>query len=149
MLYYFIPLIIFCFDWLSKDFMLETLIPHQPFIITPFFNLYLTFNRGISFSLLQADNPYNVWFLIGIAFIICVFILYLFRKEKDEWVRIALMLVFGGALGNIWDRLRYGFVIDFLDFHLGNYHWPAFNVADSAICIGIAILLWKTLRRKK
>ena len=64
-------------------------------------------------------------------------------------MRFALMLVLGGALGNVWDRLRYGVVIDFLDFHWGDYHWPAFNIADSAICIGVAIMLWQTLRRKK
>lgn len=148
MVFYLVPLIIIILDWLSKDFMAHSLVPHQPFEVTPFFNLYLTFNRGISFSMLQANSSYGVWLLVGITCIVCSFILYVFRKEKDNWSRFALMLVLGGALGNLLDRLRYGVVIDFLDFHWGNYHWPAFNVADSAICIGVTLLLLRSLRRK-
>ncbi len=146
---YLVPIIVLILDWLSKDFALSSLVPQQSFVVTPFFNLYLTFNRGISFSMLRADNIYGVWLLIAIACIICTFILYTFRKEKEKWMRFALMLVLGGALGNVWDRLRYGVVVDFLDFHWNDYHWPAFNIADSAICIGVAIILWQTLRRKK
>ena len=146
---YLVPIIVLILDWLSKDFALTSLVPQQPFVVCPCFNLYLTFNRGISFSMLRADSPTGVWLLIGIACAICAFILYTFRKEQDKWMRFALMLVLGGALGNVWDRLRYGVVIDFLDFHWGDYHWPAFNIADSAICIGVAIMLWQTLRRKR
>ena len=146
---YLVPIIVFALDWMSKYCALLFLDAHTPVLILPIFNFYLTFNPGISFSMLRADNPYGVWFLIGIACAICVFILYAFRKETNKWIRFALMLVLGGALGNVWDRLRYGVVIDFLDFHWKNYHWPAFNIADSAICIGVAILLLQTLRRKK
>ena len=146
---YLVPLIIFFLDWLSKYSAITFLDTHVPVQVLPVFNLYLTFNPGISFSMLRADSPYGVWLLIGIACLICTFILYIFKKEKDKWTRFALMLVLGGAIGNVWDRLRYGVVIDFLDFHWGDYHWPAFNIADSAICIGVAIMLWQTLRRKK
>lgn len=146
---YFLPIIVFSLDWLTKYLALAHLDAHAPVVITPFFNLYLTFNPGISFSMLRADNTMGVWLLIAIACTICFFILYAFKKEKNPWTRSALMLVLGGALGNVWDRLRYGVVIDFLDFHWDAYHWPAFNIADSAICIGVAILLWQTLRRKK
>ena len=146
---YLIPVAVFLLDWLSKYMALVHLDAHTPVVILPIFNFYLTFNPGISFSMLRADSPYGVWLLIGIACVICAFVLYAFRKEKDNWIRFALMLVLGGALGNVWDRLRYGVVVDFLDFHWGTYHWPAFNVADSAICIGVAIMLWQTLRRKK
>ena len=146
---YLIPVAVFLLDWLSKYMALVHLDAHTPVVILPIFNFYLTFNPGISFSMLRADSPYGVWLLIGIACVICAFVLYAFRKEKDKWIRFALMLVLGGALGNVWDRLRYGVVVDFLDFHWGTYHWPAFNVADSAICIGVAIMLWQTLRRKK
>ncbi|MBQ3696096.1 MAG: lipoprotein signal peptidase [Alphaproteobacteria bacterium] len=146
---YLVPVIVFALDWLSKYTALKYLDAYTPVSILPIFNFYLTFNPGISFSMLRADSPYGVWVLIGIACIICAFILYAFRKEKDTWTRFALMLVLGGAIGNVWDRLRYGVVVDFLDFHWGNYHWPAFNIADSAICIGVAIILWQTLRRKK
>ena len=146
---YIVPLIVFFLDWISKLLVASNLTPHEAMSICPFFNLYLTFNPGISFSMFQANSPYGVWFLIGMACAICLFILYAFRKEKNKWTRFALMLVLGGALGNVWDRLRYGVVIDFLDFHLADYHWPAFNVADSAICIGVAVILWQAIRRKK
>ena len=149
MIFYLISLIVVILDWVSKDFMLNSLIPHKPFEVTSFFNLYLTFNRGISFSMFQAGSNQGVWFLIAISFIICLFILYASKKEQNPWSKFALMLILGGAIGNMIDRLRYGVVIDFLDFYLGDYHWPAFNLADSAICIGVAILLLQTLRRKK
>ncbi len=146
---YLVPVIVFALDWFSKYLALTHLAIQTPVPFTPIFNFYLTFNPGISFSMLRADSPYGVWLLIGIAFAICAFIIYTFRKEKDKWMRFALMLILGGALGNVWDRLRYGVVVDFLDFHWNNYHWPAFNIADSAICIGVTILLWKTFRRRK
>ncbi len=146
---YLVPLVVFLLDWITKYAAVTFLDMHTPMQILPVFNLYLTFNPGISFSMLPANNSYGVWLLIGIACLICAFILYVFRKEKETWTRLALMLVLGGAIGNVWDRLRYGVVIDFLDFHFGNYHWPAFNIADSAICIGVAIMLWQTLKKRK
>ena len=145
---YIVPIVVFWMDFLTKHYAVLFLEEHQPVQVLPFFNFYLTFNPGISFSMLQANSFYGVWFLIGIACLICAFILYTFKKEKDKWMRFALMLVLGGAVGNVIDRLRYGFVVDFLDFHLGQYHWPAFNIADSAICLGVAIILLQTLRRK-
>lgn len=146
---YLVPLYVFILDWLSKYVALEFLTPQTPVQVFPFFNFYLTFNPGISFSMFRADSPYGVWALIGVTCVICGFILYAIKKEKESWTRFGLMLILGGALGNVWDRIRYGVVVDFLDFHLADYHWPAFNVADSAICIGVAIILWQTLRRKK
>ena len=146
---YIIPVVVFLLDWLSKYLAISYLEPHTPVEVLPIFNWYLTFNPGVSFSMFNAKSAYGVWALIGVACAICLLILYLVKKEKDLVSRIALMLVLGGALGNVWDRLRYGVVIDFLDFHWGDYHWPAFNIADSAICIGVAIMLWQTLRRKK
>ena len=146
---YLVPFVVFVLDWVSKYYALTKLEAHIPFMLTPYFNLYLTFNPGISFSMFQANSQSMVWLLIALTCIICGFILYAFRKEKSPWSRVALMMILGGAIGNLWDRLRYGVVIDFLDFHWGDYHWPAFNIADSAICIGVAIMLWQTLRRKK
>lgn len=97
----------------------------------------------------KASSSMGVWILICFSLVMCGAILYVFKKETNRWSQFALMLIFGGALGNVIDRLRYGVVIDFLDFHWGDYHWPAFNVADSAICMGVALLLCLTLRRKK
>jgi len=146
---YVVPFMVFVLDWFSKYEALKFLDAHTPVRVLPFFNLYLTFNPGISFSMFRADTPYGVWLLIAIAFLICAFILYSFRKEKDRWIRFALMLVLGGAIGNVWDRLRYGVVIDFLDFHWMQYHFPAFNIADSAISIGVAIMLVCMFFRQK
>ena len=149
MIVYLIPIFVFILDWATKYWAIQGLVAHTPKYMTPYFNLYLTFNPGVSFSMFNANNALGVWVLILVACTICGFILYLFSKETNKLTRCALMMVLGGALGNVWDRLRYGAVIDFLDFHCGNYHWPAFNIADSAICIGVAIILWQTLRRKK
>jgi len=146
---YFVPFIVFILDWASKYMALTHLSRHVPVEITPFFNLYLTFNPGISFSMFVARNTYGSWFLTLLACLICLFVLYIFRKEKNTETKFALMLILGGALGNVWDRVRYGAVVDFLDFHMMSYHWPAFNIADSAICIGVMIIISQTLWRKK
>ncbi len=149
MFLYLIPFIVFILDWCSKYAALTYLDKHIPLEVTPFFNFYLTFNPGISFSLFVAQNTYDSWLLTAMACLICFFILYMFRKEKNKKTKFALMLILGGALGNIFDRIRYGAVIDFLDFHIAQYHWPAFNLADSAICIGVMIIICQTLWRKK
>ena len=146
---YFVPVVVFALDWITKYLAITNLQFRMPLQLTSFFNLYLTFNPGVSFSMFNAQSMYGVWALIAVSCIICAFILYLFTKETNKITRYGLMMVFGGALGNVWDRLRYGVVIDFLDFHWGDYHWPAFNIADSAICIGVAIMLSQMLRRKK
>ena len=96
-----------------------------------------------------AHSNMGIAILIGLALVICASIVYMIQKEKDKWVRIALAMILGGAIGNVVDRIRYGAVIDFLDFHWDNYHFPAFNIADSAISIGAFIIVLFLLRRKK
>jgi signal peptidase II len=116
--------------------------------VTSFFNLVLAHNRGAAFSFLAAESGWQRWFFTGIAVAAALFILYLLRKHSGQrmfcW---ALALILGGAIGNVIDRSLYGYVIDFLDFHAAGWHWPAFNVADSAICIGAALLVVDELRR--
>lgn len=104
--------------------------------VTPFFNLILTWNRGISFGMFNGGTP--PWMLMGLSFAIAAgFAVWLWRSDH-KYLSVALGAVIGGALGNVIDRFRFGAVVDFLDFHVGDWHWPAFNIADSAICVGIA-----------
>ena len=109
--------------------------------ILPFFNLTMVHNKGISFGLLLSDG-FGRWFLalfqIGMAVLLADFV----RMQKKPWLTVALGLIIGGAIGNAIDRVRLGFVVDFLDFS-GTHVFPwVFNVADSAICIGVALLIW-------
>jgi signal peptidase II len=109
--------------------------------ITSFFNLTLTYNRGISFGLFNGGAGFNAAvFSIAAAAIVAVLIVWL-RRASSPFLAVAIGLIIGGAVGNVIDRLRLGAVVDFLDFHVGALHWPAFNVADSAICIGVAAIL--------
>ncbi len=109
--------------------------------ITPFFNLVWVGNDGISFGMLQG-LPYGQWMLSFMALIITVFFFIWLLRTKSLWTACALGLIIGGALGNTFERLIYGHVIDILDFHIAGYHWPAFNLTDSAIVIGISLLMF-------
>jgi len=109
--------------------------------VTSFFNLALTYNRGISFGLFNGGAGFNsVIFSLAAAAIVAVLVFWLSRVESP-FLAVAIGLIIGGAIGNVIDRIRLGAVVDFLDFHVGSLHWPAFNVADSAICIGVAAML--------
>lgn len=116
-----------------------------PITITSFFDLRLGYNRGVSFGLLSSDHPAAPWVLSALAVLVVAMLLAWMRRAADAWLRSALGLVIGGALGNVADRLRQGMVTDFLDFHVAGWHWPAFNLADSAIVVGAAILLGHSL----
>jgi len=122
------------FDWISSTFRLPTIQVE----ILPFFNLTMVWNQGISFGLFQSGNP---WPLIIMASVIAiVFAFWLCRANR--WMEIiALSMVIGGAIGNIIDRLHFGAVADFFDFYIGDWHYPAFNIADSLISIGVVILI--------
>ena len=115
--------------------------------ITPFFNLVLAHNTGAAFSFLANAGGWQRWFFTAIAVAISVAIVFWLRRQHgDRRIALALALVLGGALGNLWDRLTLGYVVDFVQLHAAGYHWPAFNVADSAITVGVAILIWDSLR---
>ncbi|HEX7234302.1 MAG TPA: signal peptidase II, partial [Nitrosospira sp.] len=107
-----------------------------------FFNLVLTYNAGAAFSFLSDAAGWQRWFFSSIAGGASIMIIYLLRRhEADKLFCTALSLILGGAVGNLWDRLTLGHVVDFLDFYIGTYHWPAFNVADSAIFVGAMLLV--------
>lgn len=113
--------------------------------ITSFFNLVIAYNTGAAFSFLADSGGWQRWFFTATASIASIVIVYFLRKHVQELkFCFALSNILGGALGNLIDRIRFGHVIDFLDFHVAGYHWPAFNVADSAICLGAALLIWES-----
>jgi signal peptidase II len=116
--------------------------------VTSFFNLVLTYNKGAAFSFLAGASGWQKHFLAGIAVVASLFIVVLLARHGTQRLfSLALALILGGALGNLIDRLAYGHVIDFLDFHWRGWHWPAFNVADSAIVAGAALLIVDELLR--
>jgi len=116
--------------------------------VTGFFNLVLTYNRGAAFSFLAGASGWQKQFLTAIAIVASLFILFLLaRHGAQKLFSLALALILGGAVGNVIDRIAHGHVIDFLDFHYAGWHWPAFNVADSAIVCGAALLIVDELLR--
>ena len=117
--------------------------------VTSFFNLILVWNRGISFGMFSNHPEWMPIILTVVALAITAFLLHWLWKAETKLAAIALGLVIGGALGNVIDRLRFGAVVDFLDFHLHGYHWPAFNLADSFIFIGVVLLLIETIMQER
>jgi signal peptidase II len=122
--------------------------------VPPFFKLVLAWNYGISFSLFRSDSPAAPWIFAGIALAIVTGLLLWLRRMDRGWPAIAVGLIIGGAFGNVIDRIRFRAVVDFLYFHWGEYYWPAFNAADAAITVGVAMLLidglfGRTQRAKK
>lgn len=116
--------------------------------VLPFFNWLLLFNPGAAFSFLAQSSGWQRWFFTALGLLACVYIVFMLRKHQDEKLLcIALSLILGGAAGNVLDRLMYGAVVDFIDLHYANWHWPAFNVADSAICIGAVLIIVSELRK--
>jgi len=113
--------------------------------VTGFFNLVMVWNRGVSFGLFSSGSPWTPIMLIGLALVVSAVLAWWLRRADSRLHVAALGLVIGGALGNVVDRALYGAVMDFLDFHVAGYHWPAFNVADAAISVGAALLVWDAL----
>ena len=134
-------------DQLSKFAVTRRLIAGDSIELAPFFNLVLVRNRGAAFSLFSSASGWQREFFIAIAVIASVWVVYLLRRHpRESLFCLALSLILGGAIGNVIDRVLFDAVIDFLDFHVAGYHWPAFNVADSAITCGAALLVWDSLR---
>ncbi len=146
---YLISLFVILLDQLTKGIILHYFSFGKVLEVFPCFNLLLAYNKGVSFSFLASDSPYMPWILSAFSLIVCAFIIGWMRQEKDKYTRIGFALILGGAIGNVIDRVRLGAVVDFLDFYIGSYHWPAFNVADSAICIGVFLILIRAFFIKK
>ncbi|MBX3674647.1 MAG: lipoprotein signal peptidase [Burkholderiales bacterium] len=116
-------------------------------VVTPFFNLVLWHNPGAAFSFLAGAGGWQRWFFVAVTLAVSAVILAMLRKSGgNRLLATALALVLGGALGNLWDRLTLGHVVDFIQLHAAGYYWPAFNVADSAITVGVVLILWDGVR---
>ena len=116
-------------------------------VITPFLNLVLWHNSGAAFSFLAGAGGWQRWFFIGVTLAVsAVLVAMLRRNGGNALLCAALALVLGGAAGNLWDRVTLGHVVDFIQLHAAGYYWPAFNVADSAITVGVVLILWDGFR---
>lgn len=138
-------------DQASKWAVVELVMqPPRVVEITGFFNLVLTYNTGVSFGLFGgAAAAWKSWTLSALALAVSGALLYWLRCEPERLLALAVGLIVGGAMGNVADRVRLSAVVDFLDFHLGGWHWPAFNLADSAITVGVAFLVFDGLFRAR
>ena len=137
-------------DQLTKWAVQQTLVFGQSVPVLPFFNFVLVYNPGAAFSFLSTAPGWqrDVFVVVGLG--ASALIVYLLRKHAtDPMFCFALALILGGALGNVIDRVHLGAVVDFLDVHVAGYHWPAFNIADSAITCGAVLLIWDSLRRPR
>jgi signal peptidase II len=133
-------------DQISKNWLLAgPMREPQVFELTPFFNVVSAWNKGVSFSMFWTSAETGPWILSGVALVIALGLAFWLTRVGQLLTALGIGLVVGGALGNVVDRLRFGAVFDFLDFYVGTYHWPAFNVADSCITIGVVLLLWDGL----
>lgn len=136
-------------DQLSKAWVLAAFEVGEVLPVTGFFDLVLVFNSGAAFSFLAGAGGWQRWFFVVLALGISAWIVAALRRHPHLRLQsVALALVLGGALGNVVDRLRFGAVADFLSFHLAGWYWPAFNVADSAISVGVALLVWQQVFQK-
>ena len=143
-----IATIILLLDQLSKWSALSNLQLGIPEAVLPFMNWLLLLNPGAAFSFLAQGSGWQRWFFTIVGLLACIYIVWLLRKsQSDKLLCVALSLILGGALGNVLDRIMYGAVVDFIDLHYANWHWPAFNIADSAICIGAALIIWGELHK--
>jgi len=143
-----IAVITLLLDQLSKWSALSHLQLGVPEAVLPFLNWFLLFNPGAAFSFLAQGSGWQRWLFTALGLLASAYIVWLLRKSlSDKLLCWALSLILGGALGNVLDRIMYGAVVDFIDLYYADWHWPAFNIADSAICIGASLILWGELVR--
>ena len=138
-----ISAVIIALDQVTKWLMVSWLSLYETVAVMPYFNLTMAHNHGAAFSFLAQAGGWQRWFFIVLASVISIVLLVWLAKLKPhaKLEAISLSLILGGAIGNVIDRIQYGYVIDFLDVYIGTSHWPAFNVADSAICVGAVLLI--------
>ncbi|PCH57354.1 MAG: signal peptidase II [Legionellales bacterium] len=143
---YIIAIVVIILDKLTKMYALAHFKLGVAKPVFSWLNYTLLYNKGIAFSLFNDGLIWQRWLLIGITVgVICSLIIWIY-SQKNKHTLYAMGLILGGALGNLWDRINYGMVIDFIDVHYKHWHWPVFNIADAAICVGAVWILIK-LRR--
>ena len=145
-----ISAVIVIVDLYTKHLTKQAFVLGEKLTMTSFFDLVRYHNEGAAFSFLADAGGWQKWFFTAVSAIASIFILYLLKKHPTETLfSLGLALVLGGALGNLYDRATLGYVVDFLSFHVNGYYWPAFNVADSAITVGVGVLLLDSFITKK
>lgn len=148
MLWLGVAVVVVLLDQVTKITMTRLLAYGQSSFVNPYLNLVMVYNKGAAFSFLSDQSGWQRYFFSALAAAVSIFIVWMLNRNANErlfcW---SLSLILGGAIGNLIDRLVYGHVIDFLDVHVNAWHWPAFNVADSAITIGAALFVLDELRR--
>jgi signal peptidase II len=134
-------------DQLAKWWLLEVfLLPYRGVVeVFPFFNLVMVWNRGVSFGMMNSSGDIGRWFLMAVSLVIVTVLVLWLCRVKSRLLLLAIGLVIGGALGNLIDRARFGAVADFIELHAAGYAFYVFNIADSAISIGVALLLWDAI----
>ncbi|MBV2091755.1 MAG: signal peptidase II [Candidatus Thiodiazotropha sp. (ex Ctena orbiculata)] len=139
--------VVILLDQLTKQMADRMLTLYEPVYVLPIFDLTLIYNKGAAFSFLSDQGGWQRWFFTVLAIVVTtVLTVWLWRlKQQEKWVAVSLSLIIGGAIGNVIDRILFGHVIDFLHFHYQQHYWPAFNIADSAITLGVGIMLYDAL----
>ncbi len=141
--------VIVILDLLTKYMASTSLTYASPVPVLPFFNFTLLHNTGAAFSFLAGASGWQRWFFAILAFVVSIALIrWLSTLRNDRWLAAAIALVLGGALGNLYDRVTLGYVVDFLHFYWGDYHFPAFNIADTAISIGAGMMILDLFRHK-
>ena len=145
-----LSVVVVILDQWSKAVASNQLALYIPQKITSFFNLTLMHNEGVAFSILADQSGWQRYFIAIVASLIVVWLLYwLYQNRSNQRLQnTALVLVIGGAIGNIWDRIVLGYVVDFIELHYQQYYWPAFNLADSAICLGAVLLIIDAIKNR-
>jgi signal peptidase II len=142
--------VVVALDLASKAWIVRVLQPGDVQVLTSWFNLVLAYNEGAAFSFLANAGGWQRWFFLVLSLVISVAIVVMLRRHHARpLTAFALALVLGGALGNVYDRVTLGRVVDFIQLHAAGYYWPAFNVADSAISVGVVLLLLENLGRSR
>ncbi|WNC73340.1 signal peptidase II [Thalassotalea psychrophila] len=143
-----LALIMLIIDQVTKQSVVALMDYRESIKVMPFFNLTYVHNPGAAFSFLADQGGWQRWFFTAIAGVVSIFLVVWMAKtpKQDKLIAISFALILSGAVGNLIDRMMFGYVIDFLDFYVGNKHWPAFNVADSAIFVGAGLMILDAFR---
>ncbi len=149
--WYVLSIIVVLIDQATKYWVGVSLIPYKPVPIFPMFNITLAYNTGAAFSFLSGTGDWHRWFFAGFSlFISIILVVWLWRTPNSDRLQSAgISLILGGAIGNLLDRGIYGYVVDFIDLYYEHHHFATFNIADSAICIGAALLILDLLVHRK
>jgi signal peptidase II len=148
---YGLAVVVLILDQLTKHWASATLVYRDPIAVTSWFDFMLAHNTGAAFSFLADAGGWQRWFFTVVTLVVSVIlVVWLSRLSRSQlWLGFGLGLILGGGLGNLWDRMALGYVVDFVSLHYRNWYWPAFNVADSAISVGAVLLIADSFFPKK